>query len=613
MNTNRCIKIIACILLVPALLMTVLFGCTEPQLSATPTGSNPAPTNSTATKPTKQPTVPTQSTVTTVPTEPTEPTVPTTPTEPTQPSPPTENMAIPEKYRKNIYLMGKDCGFCEVMTGTAMVTVIFVSDPSSAWDEGSITLAKNSINKDEARLESDAAAYGASYDVAFTYLETTISFVCDPLDSDLPYALEALKTLGLDEAYEDKTYLKELYQVDSAPVVFVLNTRGRAFARSCRYGYDGMEFVTLYSSELTALRHEISHLYGAMDFYYPFEVRDLADQYLTNSIMINSGTGVVDPITAYLIGWTNELAETAVSFLDATNHITMRDFMEAHEADSRTGYGTKPVGTGTYTGWMVRGVPHGEGTLTSANGDVYTGNWVNGVKHGKGTMKWANGDVYTGDWENNYMQGTGELYVASTGEKYIGQFYRNARKGQGTCFFENGDMYMGAWSNSKPHGYGEMLCANGDSYKGNFSYGSFSGQGTMEWADGSKYTGEWKYGKRNGQGEKIEADGERYVGEFKNGVRSGTGTCYYVNGDVYTGTWDSGLMHGTGKMTFANGDVYEGDFTYGGITGQGEMTYANGDRYDGDFQNGKRHGQGTCYYKDGTEFTGTWENDQPVT
>ena len=615
MHTRKYNKVIAGVLLIVIMLMAVLGGCAEPQASVPTTGSVPIPTTTQKVQPTTTPTVPTMPTdptVTTSPTVPTVPTIPVGPTQPTDPVIPPASNPIPEKYRKNIYLMSKDSGYCEVMTGTAMVTVILISDPETPWDQAAIDKAKKSISNDEARLESDAASYGAEYDVSFTFLETTVPMTIDTVNNEHPWARAALENLGLQEAFDSEEYLEELYGVDSAPIAFVINTKGRAFARSFSRGAEGIEYLVLYSSELNAFRHELSHIYGAMDFYYPFEVRELAELHLTNSLMIISATGVVDPFTAYLIGWTDEILPKAADFLDATNHITMQEFMEAHEADSRTGYGTKPIGDGSYTGWMIRGVPHGEGTLTSKNGDVYSGNWVNGAKQGQGTQTWANGNTYTGEWHSNLRHGRGEMYTASTGEKYIGEFASNQRKGYGTCFYENGDMYMGNWSNNKRHGQGQMLYINGDVYTGNYSYGAMSGQGTMEWADGSSYTGNWKSSKPDGLGEKIDASGERYVGEFKSGARHGTGTCYYVNGDIYAGTWESGQKNGQGEMTFANGDVYKGVFSYGMITGQGEMTYANGDRYVGEFVNGKRHGQGTCYYKDGTEFTGTWENDAPV-
>jgi hypothetical protein len=51
--------------------------------------------------------------------------------------------------------------------------------------------------------------------------------------------------------------------------------------------------------------------------------------------------------------------------------------------------------SGTYTGPLAHGMPHGEkGTMIYAD-SIYEGEWQNGNKHGLGTMKWfdENGNV----------------------------------------------------------------------------------------------------------------------------------------------------------------------------------------------------------------------------
>ena len=39
----------------------------------------------------------------------------------------------------------------------------------------------------------------------------------------------------------------------------------------------------------------------------------------------------VDDLTAYLIGWTDELSETALQFLEAVNHLTKEEIAEAQK------------------------------------------------------------------------------------------------------------------------------------------------------------------------------------------------------------------------------------------------------------------------------------------
>ena len=503
--------------LIWALMALTLLACLaacdgeQPTTAAPVPPSTPTVLQSTTTNPTTKPTVPTTAPTTapTVPTEPTQPTVPTEPVIPEDPNP------IPEELRSNVYLRGKDAGYCEIMTGKMMITVIFLDDPTCAWDDATRQTAMASIDKDGASLETEAAAYGAELDVQITYLSTKINLKFDQSDKKRTWAYSALKNLGLEDAFYDQDQLESHYQVDSAPVVFVLNKAGRAYA-SVSTGNETFENVVLFSSELSALRHEMCHVFGAVDFYLPKETTEAAETYLSKSLMLLGAKGEVDEFTALLIGWTDEMGPNAEAFLRATNHITEKYLQDAIAADQLTGYGTKEFDNGTYTGDMVSGVPHGQGTYT-----------------------WNSGNTYTGQWKNGKQDGYGEMYTARNGQLYKGEFVNGQRSGQGTCTYSNGDVYTGQWKSGNPSGYGEMTYANGDVYKGNFLAGTIRGQGTMVWADGSTYTGNWKSGKQDGQGEMTYANGDRYVGEFVRGKRQGQGVCYYADGTVAEGTWEN--------------------------------------------------------------------------
>ena len=66
---------------------------------------------------------------------------------------------------------------------------------------------------------------------------------------------------------------------------------------------------------------------------------------------------------------------------------------------------TLPCGA-AYTGDALDGtVPHGQGTLTRANGDTYTGGWREGAQAGKGVAAFADGRAYDGEWEGGAPHG----------------------------------------------------------------------------------------------------------------------------------------------------------------------------------------------------------------
>ena len=59
-----------------------------------------------------------------------------------------------------------------------------------------------------------------------------------------------------------------------------------------------------------------------------------------------------------------------------------------------------------YVGEWKNGRPHGQGTLTYANGDKYVGEYKDGDKHGQGTLTYANGGVKEGIFDNGWFKYT---------------------------------------------------------------------------------------------------------------------------------------------------------------------------------------------------------------
>ena len=483
-------------LLAVAMLLCIVTGC---EGNPNPSGTLPEPSTSQTLPSTAAPTVPVVTTQPTVPTEPTQPTAP--------------KDVFPEELRNNVYLDWKDSGYCKAMTGKMMVTIVFLSDTVSKWDNNGIQAAKAAFDKDLPKLEEDAAQYGETLDLQITYLETKIGMAYDESDPRLMWAMYALMEHGLNRAMTTPGYLDAYYGVDSAPVIFVLNQEGRAYAKTSN-GEERFEYVVMFSSELAAIRHELCHVYGAVDFYMPQETMDAAEQFLSDSIMLEGTTGIVDGFTAYLMGWTEKLTPEAEAFLRATNHITEEILNQAMQGDQLTGYGTKVFENATYTGYMVKGVPHGEGTCTWNSGGVYVGHWENGVRNGYGEMQEVNGNVYKGEWKNGKYHGEGTLIYAGGKQSYTGDWVNGVMQGKGKFIWASGEIYEGDWTNNQQNG-----------------------QGTITWTDGSTYTGAWVKGKRTGYGVMNYASGERYEGEFLNNKRHGEGTYYYTDGTSVTGTW----------------------------------------------------------------------------
>ena len=72
------------------------------------------------------------------------------------------------------------------------------------------------------------------------------------------------------------------------------------------------------------------------------------------------------------------------------------------EGTETTSYkGTRKCEEHTYTGDLnVKGLPHGNGEITYANGEKYVGAFSEDVLNGKGKYTMANADTITGEWQN---------------------------------------------------------------------------------------------------------------------------------------------------------------------------------------------------------------------
>ena len=207
LKSKKFAKAMALLLLVPTLLMSLLAGCQQPQ-AAVP-GVTTTTTIPPTTVTTQQPSISTAPTVPTVTTQPTQPTQPTQSEEPEVPdTPPEDDGLMPDELKSNVYLNWMNTGFCEVMTGNVRLVVIFLSDAVSSWDGESIANAKAVLDGDPAKLEAEAAGYGAELDVEITYLEAKISSTYDTNDTTSAWARDALSKVGLALGFYRPQYIE---------------------------------------------------------------------------------------------------------------------------------------------------------------------------------------------------------------------------------------------------------------------------------------------------------------------------------------------------------------------------------------------------------------------
>ena len=309
-----------------------------------------------------------------------------------------------------------------MLKGNIALTVFFVDDSDSTWNTAAMSTFKAQQATATNQLYKDASPYGVSLNVTIRYEKVKINGTFTINDS-YPWVESALKAAGYSDPANVIPTLKSKYNADEAAIMFAVNRVGRSFAWQSTMAR-GIEYTILHTDQAD-YRHELYHIFGARDLYTPESVMNIAKEHFTDSIMLTGGTLPMDDLNAYLIGWTDTLSLKAKAFLDDTAWITPEYIAEEAAKETFTGYGTRRFGSGTYTGDMVSGFPHGKGKIVWDSGDTYEGDWVNGEGHGYGTMRWANGVTYTG------------------------QLYKWRLHGYGTCTFADGTKQTGQWDNDK--------------------------------------------------------------------------------------------------------------------------------------------------------------------
>ncbi|CAN0240861.1 unnamed protein product, partial [Ectocarpus sp. 8 AP-2014] len=291
-----------------------------------------------------------------------------------------------------------------------------------------------------------------------------------------------------------------------------------------------------------------------------------------------------------------------------------------------------------YDGGWERGLFHGQGTLTWANGCVYEGGFRRGERHGTGICTFPGGERYAGAWDKGKMHGEGTLEIKGrtlTGvwNQGVPDFNPPVDGYKRFVFPDGKGVYDGHWREYKRHGQGLFAFSNGDVYEGQWSHGEMTGEGKYQHASGEMYKGQFKNGRMHGQGTySWPSTRQCYTGKWKEGLRHGHGRHYFhsssagddcdletaTGGDYYDGEWKEGVMHGEGVYVDAGGERHAGlwvdgicpevDFAHV-PEGSGSFRYSfSGGTYEGEWLNRTPHGQGRMEYSDGTVYVGGWQD-----
>lgn len=411
--------------------------------------------------------------------------------------------SVPDELEGSYFLYSKDRGKCRTLTGNVHILAVLIDDGESVWDEESAEDVSGILLDVMDILESSAREYSAELDMDGSYVRISTESPLD-WDKDSEWRDSAIKAAGYENMEKAGTLIEKEFGADESIVLFCFNKSGRSYAEATAEENE-IEYAVIYDHDVETYMHEMLHLFGTMDYYYPDEVKDIAEKYFSGTIMATGTKPVVDSLSAFVIGWTDEMSKDGLDFLKETAFYSLEDAENAGEKETVTGkVKDRPIRgmvdgevreIGLYTGDMVDGAAVGKGEIKYHNGDYCSGEFNYGVLHGEGTYIWANGDKRSGTWVNGELEGKGSD-IKANGDSYTGDFVGGIYHGSGKYTEAKGNVYEGLWSNGKYHGKGKYTWADGSVYTGEFTEGSLTGYGKYISADGNVVEGyfeDWSY------------------------------------------------------------------------------------------------------------------------
>ena len=233
------------------------------------------------------------------------------------PTPPTPQTEDKENGIKNVFdekdkfvAVRKNYGPCREMLGKIETLVVFVSTPSFSWTQEEITSYCKDMDAAMGKLNEQAkrrSPGGRQTQFGYSLFRCQTSFEFDK--SEEKWFGDVMKNFfHLGTIAELHDYYSARLHADSTPFIFLFNSDGRGYARPSRSDYRNQqnEYAVCFGKEKDrtfTVMHELMHLYGAVDLYYPEEVKDAAWKYMPSSVMLRREGVEIDDLTSYLIGW----------------------------------------------------------------------------------------------------------------------------------------------------------------------------------------------------------------------------------------------------------------------------------------------------------------------
>ena len=385
---------------------------------------------------------------------------------------------------RNVLERGKAVGICGDLKGKISLQVFFVGLRGYSWSDNDKKARQNDLNQALNFICRKAIDEG----VSLSFSQVTYSLDLDLYPYDYPSPLEFENAIGdkLKSIYINASSNGKLPgQKSQTAVLFFMNfDQGRNVASMTQsLGVHDFEFVMLYPDKyfpVSTIIHELLHLFGALDFYYPNLLYTLASASFPRSVMRTRCIAPeIDNLTKYLIGWHIKPTGDAQLILDLMKDLSLEDIRQERLRQDNTDNTVINTEYGTYYGPVRGSLPAGQGKLVFKSGTVYEGGFYQNRFNGQGKVIFSSGDTLIGDFKDNMGQGI--LYHA-------GGIAGKAEYSLQEIELQSGELYFGELFNKKPHGYGRILNKiSGVLYIGTFQNGLMHGRGMVRMADYSAF------------------------------------------------------------------------------------------------------------------------------
>lgn len=237
---------------------------------------------------------------------------------------------IQSKYKDHVFLRYKNKGVAQALKGKVDVIVFFVNDKEGKWTPFSIEQAMKRYDSAMRILNAHAVCRGVDLNLSCVFKELTLSMVCSRNNSsEWQKAIAGLYNKKKMSDYQN--YYKKKHACDEAVVMFSFCKDFRCFASHSekKSTYNDEYSAIDYDAKEDDIIHELLHQFGAVDFYYPVQVKNLLLLLNYKSVMCENSFLYIDSLTSYIIGWTDCITEKAAKVLENTKHFTPEMIFEA--------------------------------------------------------------------------------------------------------------------------------------------------------------------------------------------------------------------------------------------------------------------------------------------